>query len=70
MKNSLTISPTKKYREEHCYFKKLNNNGKCIASCHWNIPYSTKDCIGREGITMDIEAGREECSHLFKLGKL
>ena len=41
-----------KYRDEHCIYAVLNQNGKCIAPCHHNKPDSDVDCIGRTGKTM------------------
>jgi hypothetical protein len=36
------------YREDHCFFKKLDETGRrCIAYCHWVINYGC-DCIGNK----------------------
>jgi len=41
-------------RIEHCYFKVLDNNGKCIANCGRQLlkkPGIIVDCIGIESLT-------------------
>jgi hypothetical protein len=37
-------------RTEHCAFKVLDKNGKCIACCHKNVMIEGKyaDCLGNE----------------------
>jgi hypothetical protein len=41
-------------REEHCAFKVLNQNGRCIAYCHHNRGPVCKDCTGKTGKTIDL----------------
>ena len=54
----------KKPRSEHCAFKILNNNGKCVAPCHWLLDSDGEfDCIGisnpaKEPDKVDIVRGR------------
>jgi hypothetical protein len=59
-------SPIKRYKFNHCHFKILNSNGRCIATCHWNWQ---EDCIGRNGKTMDMKIGREVPLAMTKIGK-
>jgi hypothetical protein len=40
-------------RDEHCAFAQLNQNGRCIAYCHYNRGPVTEDCTGKEGKTME-----------------
>lgn len=41
-------------REEHCDLAKLNANGKCVASCHYNWKTMfEEDCIGERGGTFE-----------------
>ena len=46
-------------RSEHCAFKVLNSNGRCIAPCKHADPLEEVDCIGNDGKTLDTEGGRE-----------
>jgi hypothetical protein len=46
-------------RTEHCEFKKLNTNGRCIAPCKHANAIEETDCIGNDGKTLATEGGRE-----------
>ena len=36
-----------KQRHEHCAFAKINDHGKCVAICHYNLDSQGEyDCIG------------------------
>ena len=45
-------------RTEHCRFKQLNTNGKCVACCHYNTQ-SDVDCIGNGSKTANMRDGQE-----------
>lgn len=54
-------------REEHCSFKKLNHNGKCIAKCRHNrmLDGFYVDCIGICSQTVE-----QYCNAVNELRKL
>ena len=45
-------------RTEHCFRKRLNTAGRCIADCVHTKSYEI-DCIGMRGRTLDTDRGRE-----------